>query len=111
VSDVDLPVGEFKLLGLVVGKRCLITLMGVGKHRLKRAVAGVPDLRFAGHVGTCVPRGCPKQGHVNAFFAMQYTNAAETFPTGSGNQVLKQQCAISPIVLSACVCLHLGSCV
>ena len=63
-------------MGKTIGFKCLASILGIGKSRLKRGFDSSPDLRF----------GKPKnESHkdtmsIDAFLALQYENVAETLP-------------------------------
>lgn len=90
----DGVVDEVSLLGRPIGRRCLTALLGIGCHRLRKALRGTPDLRHSFH-GQRVPRERPKEAHVDAFFAQLYITTSESFPTGHFNRKLVSELRIS----------------
>ena len=59
-----------------VGTKCLVQLLGIGSHRLRRVQQGAPDLRF----GKREYRSKASTYTVDSFLSVAYHNIAETLP-------------------------------
>ena len=67
---------EINFLGRMISQKCLSTLVGIGKARLRKAMDAIPDARYgktkSGHLRTAAS--------VHAWLAIQYSQIAETLP-------------------------------
>ena len=94
------------LLEMEVGPKCLAALIGIGPARLRRSIAGAPDLRF----GKREHRSQPGSWTVDSFLQLAYDSIAETLPDQFPGQLkipyallslqtikIKGSCAISMI--------------
>ena len=67
---------SWDILGKEIGMKCLAALLAVGQSRLKKALAGTPDLRF----GKKEHRFQAATWSVEAFLQVCYDSLAETLP-------------------------------
>ena len=71
---------SYQLLGVKVGFECLASVLGIGSKRLRKALAGTPDMRFKQFGGGI--RATPKTNDVDKFLFGLHGTVAETLPTG-----------------------------
>lgn len=67
---------KFTLLDQDLGKKCLAALLGVGDGRIRKNLAGAPDMRF----GAREHRSAPGSWSVDSFLTIAYNSIAETLP-------------------------------
>lgn len=65
------------LLERDVGLKCLAAVVGIGQSRLRRAMAGAPDLRFG---KKALNKSQPGTYTVDAFLQVCYDSIGETLP-------------------------------
>ena len=116
---------EINFLGRMISQKCLSTLVGIGKARLRKAMDAIPDARYgktkSGHLRTAAS--------VHAWLAIQYSQIAETLPDRPWGKLfccglwmfpLRKPCSIyvsfceaSAPALSVCLsaCLYMHECV
>ena len=63
-------------MGKAMGFKCLASILGIGKSRLKRGMDSTPDLRY----GKSKNESHKDTMSIDAFLALQYENVAETLP-------------------------------
>ena len=63
-----------------MGFECLASVIGIGSKRLRKALAGTPDMRYHQFGGGV--RLTPKTNHVDKFLFQLHGTVAETLPTG-----------------------------
>ena len=70
---------QYQLLGIDLGPECLAGVLGMGTKRFRKAVRGVPDMRFSQFGGSV--RECPKSNSIDKFLFDLHGTVAETLPT------------------------------
>ena len=79
-SESSKSASEINFLGRRISQKCLSTLVGIGKARLRKAMDAISDARYGkakgGHLRTAAS--------VHAWLAIQYSQIAETLPDRPG---------------------------
>ena len=88
---------SYEFLGQVIAPDCLASILGIGKKRMMKAMAGRLDMRFSETGGSV--RRSPKTDSVDRFLYELHSSVAETLPSGF---------LVSSKSLSVCVlCIHI----
>ena len=85
---------SYEFLGQVIAPDCLASILGIGKKRMMKAMAGRLDMRFSETGGSV--RRSPKTDSVDRFLYELHSSVAETLPSGF---------LVSSKSLSVCVCV------
>ena len=89
---------SYEFLGQAISLDCLACLLGVGKKRMLKAMAGRLDMRFAETGGSV--RRSPKTDSIDRFLYQLHSSVAETLPSGL-------LVSSKSVCVCVCVCLCL----